>query len=99
MQIYISYSTSDYNSPYADKYISKVKDIYSECVIINPAEITTPEYFDHLPLMEQMQVFYDEIDKCDLIILLKQQITKKYTPGVIKELEYAISQGIAVIEI
>lgn len=99
LKIYFAHATTDYKSDYAKKYMLEVKKLYPGYKIVDPSTIKTPEDFEKKPLNEQMQIYYNVICQCEIVVTLKQQITKKYTPGVLREMEYAKNNGIPIIQL
>lgn len=110
MKIYFSHSTSDYNDIFENECLQKIVIEHDEndfpIEIINPRFIKISsedikklkgKYRDFISIMEKH--YFKAIDDCDKIYAFKDSRTKKYTQGVLKEIEYSKNKGKRVIEL
>jgi hypothetical protein len=85
-----------------------IKKEYPEAIIINPRDIMedkglTKEEIKKLTFWEiEYRYFFPEIMRCELVIVAKcwtdPAWRKKFTPGVLAEIEYAKKLGKSILE-
>jgi len=105
--IYFAHSVKDYNSKYEQECIDKISKKFPGFTIINPntdIDISDKDIAkikgNHNEFMGMMsKYFFDTISTCAIICPFVDSKTKKYTQGVVKEIEYAKSVDIKVFEI
>ena len=100
MIIYLSHSKNDYGSDYIRDVKVRIVRIYGEdTVVVDPAK-----YVDQCVSEEErggfftnmFDVFYPLIRGCEVMVAVPDRESKRYTAGVVNEMEFAKKEGIPV---
>lgn len=107
LKIYFAHSVKDYDSKYEQKCIKKILNTYPNAKIMNPntdiniidqdeAKIKG-KYNEFMGMMGKY--FFNAISECDIVCPFIDNKSKKYSQGVVMEIQYAKSVDIKVSEI
>jgi hypothetical protein len=104
MVVYYAHAMQTYNTKHELIQLAKIKETCPGEEIVNPKDIPIAEEDkkrkDYAAFMWLMKKYYfPAISKCNILVAFRYQKTGNYTPGVLKEIEYATNNGIRVIEL
>lgn len=106
-KIYFAHSVNDYNTDYEQECYDRISTKFPDSEILNPnsdidilgkdTEKIKGNFNEFMGMMGKY--FFNAISKCNIICPFVDKKSKKYTQGVVKEIEYAKSIEIKVLEI
>jgi hypothetical protein len=100
-RIYFGHHTKTYNTEYELDCINKIKELHPGCTITNPKDLRCDEACQGNPgryseFMEQMEMcYFPALVLCNVLVVAKTK-NRKISPGVQKEIEFALAHGIKV---
>lgn len=102
MMVYMSHSKNDYGSDYINDVKMRIISVYgNDTVVIDPSK-----YTEHCVseddrggfFLNMMDIFFPLISDCDVVVVVPDNASGRYTGGVIAEMKYAKRKGIDVWE-
>lgn len=94
MKIYYAHFIGIYNTSQEKRDLSLIKETFPHAEIINPNSLENEVLYKE----KGMDVFYEQIKECDLLIF-RGLINGKISAGVLKEINFAKENRIGILEL